>query len=86
MPDVQFFNRSEIEAERARTAPTVQTPRRAAETAPTVLIERRPQIEPPAPSRLRRALGWGAAYLLAGAIFSLAWYVLLSSAPFGIAP
>lgn len=86
MPNVQFFSRQDLDAHRARTAPTVQTPRRAAETAPTVQIERRPELGTPAPSRLQRAIVGGAAYLLAGGLFSLAWYLLLSSAPFGVAP
>jgi len=89
MPNVQFFSRHDLDAHRARaaeTAPTVQTPRRAAETAPTRPIERRPELGAPAPSRLQRALGEALIFLSVGAIATLTIYILLSPAPFGIAP
>jgi len=84
MPNVQFFSRHDLDAHRARTTPTVQTPRRAAETAPTRPIERRPELGAPAPSRLQRALGEALIFLSVGAIATLTLYLLLSPAPFGI--
>jgi len=84
MPNVQFIPRQDLDAHRARTAPTTQTPRRVAETAPTRPIERRPELGAPAPSRLQRALGEVMIFLVAGAIATLTIYLLLDPAPFGV--
>lgn len=86
MPNVQFIQRRDLDAHRARKAQSHQTPSRASETAPTRVIERRPQIEPPAPSRLSSALGGIALFLVMGAMFTLGWYILLDPMPFGISP